>query len=58
MLTAIVCTIIAWLIGLVIDANLMFNDCGFLMLRVLLPLVTMGGFIIGTGASKNKNDKE
>ncbi|MBQ9921776.1 MAG: hypothetical protein IJO52_06295 [Clostridia bacterium] len=54
MITAIVCTIIAWVIGLVIDANLMFNDCGFLMLRVLLPLITMGAFILKSKSSKDE----
>lgn len=57
MLTAISCTIVAWIVGLVIDANLMFNDCGFLMLRVLLPMITMGAFVIASN-KKNKGDKE
>ena len=53
-MTAIISSVVAWVVGLVIDANLMFNDCGFLMLRVLLPMLTMGAFII---KSNQKNDK-
>lgn len=58
MIAAVICTVAAWFTGLVIDANLMFNDCGFLMMRVLLPIISMGAFIIASNKSKDKNDKE
>jgi len=39
-LTTIVATLIAWFVGLLIDANLDFGDPqGFLCLRVLLPIL-------------------
>ena len=42
-LKAVVCTVLAWFIGLVADANIDFGDPqGFLCLRVLLPLLAMG----------------
>ena len=42
-LKAAVCTVLAWIIGLVADANINFGDPqGFLCLRVLLPLLAMG----------------
>ena len=40
---AIICTLAAWFIGLLIDANIDFGDPqGFLALRVLLPILAMG----------------
>ena len=37
----------AWLTGLVLDANIPFGDPqGFLCLRVLFPVLVMGGFIL------------
>ncbi len=40
---AIVSTLLAWFIGLFIDANIDFGDPqGFLCLRVLFPIVVMG----------------
>lgn len=42
-LKAAVCTVLAWFIGLVADANINFGDPqGFLCLRVLLPVLAMG----------------
>ena len=42
-LQATVLTILAWLIGLIADANIDFGDPqGFLCLRVLLPVLAMG----------------
>jgi hypothetical protein len=46
MITAIVSSIIAWFIGLLIDANIGFEPVGFLELRILFPMLTMGGFIL------------
>lgn len=43
---AIISTIIAWFIGLIIDANLDSGMLGFLGLRMLFPILTMGGFIL------------
>ena len=47
MTAPIILTIISWFIGLVIDANLGSGDyAGFLDLRVLFPILTMGSFIL------------
>ena len=46
MLSAIVATIGAWIVGLFLDANIGFNPTGFLELRVLLPIIVMGCFIL------------
>lgn len=44
---AIVSTILAWFVGLLIDANLDVGDpMGFLCLRILLPILAMGVCII------------
>lgn len=43
MKAAVITTVIAYIVGLVADANL--TD-GFLMLRVLLPVLTMGIFVL------------
>lgn len=46
-LKAVVFTVLAWFIGLVADANIDFGDPqGFLCLRVLLPLLAMGLYIL------------
>ncbi len=46
-LSAVVCTLLAWLAGLILDANISFGDPqGFLCLRVLLPVLAMGLFIL------------
>ncbi len=43
MLYSTLITIAAWFVGLVIDANIDFGDPqGFLCLRVLFPILTMG----------------
>lgn len=48
-------TIVAWFIGLLIDANLNFGEyIGILNLTTLFPLLTMGGFILH---AINKKDK-
>ena len=42
-IAAIVSTLAAWALGLVLDANIQFGDPqGFLCLRVLLPVLAMG----------------
>lgn len=46
MASAIVATIVAWAIGLILDANIGFNPLGFLELRTLFPIIVMGCFII------------
>lgn len=46
MKAAIISTIAAYIVGLVADANIMYSDGGFLMLRVLLPVLTMGIFVL------------
>ncbi len=51
---AIVSTVVAWFIGLVIDANINFDQQGFLYLRVLFPIIVMGIFIL---SAINKNEK-
>ena len=56
-MTAIVSTLVAWFVGLFLDANLDFNPQGFLCLRILLPLIVMGICIlkaIKDGEKKNK----
>ena len=46
MTIAIFGTVIAWGIGLFLDANIDFNPAGFLELRTLLPIIVMGCFIL------------
>lgn len=44
-----VITLAAWFVGLLIDANLDFGDPqGFLCLRVLFPILSMGLCVIKT----------
>ncbi|MDD3192802.1 MAG: hypothetical protein PHE47_02975 [Oscillospiraceae bacterium] len=51
---AVVLTIIAWFIGLLIDVNLDWGDpMGFMCLRILFPLLVMGCCILNNG----KKDK-
>ncbi len=42
MVLAIVWTVLAWVAGLLLDANLSLQPAGFLCLRVLLPILAMG----------------
>jgi len=46
MTSAILSIIVAWIVGLFLDANIGFNPDGFLELRVLLPIIVMGCFIL------------
>ena len=40
-------TILAWLVGLFIDSNINFiSPNGYLMLRIILPMLVMGGFVL------------
>ena len=53
---AIISTIIAWFIGLVLDANIDFGEpVGFLSFRILFPILVMGTFIL---KNINKKDKD
>jgi len=54
--TAIISTLVAWFIGLVLDANIDFGDpLGFLCFRVLFPVLAMGLCILK--ALKNNEKK-
>ncbi len=57
MAIAIISTLAAWFIGLVLDANLPFEPTGFLCLRVLLPVLVMGAFILAA-VHNQKKDRE
>lgn len=49
---AILSTLAAWFVGLVLDANIDFGDpVGFLSFRILFPIIAMGLCIL-----KNIND--
>ena len=54
MTSAIISTIIAWAVGLFLDANIDFNPAGFLELRALLPIIVMGCFILKRLDKKDK----
>lgn len=45
-LSASVTTVLAWFAGLLLDANLSLQPAGFLCLRILLPLLTIGLWIL------------
>lgn len=46
-IAAIVSTIAAWFVGLVLDVNLDVGDpVGILELRILFPILVMGGFLL------------
>ncbi len=52
---AIISTMAAWFLGLLIDANLDFGDPkGFLCLRILLPIIVMGVCILKAIREKEK----
>lgn len=52
---AIISTLVAWFIGLVLDANISEDMLGFLELRTLFPILTMGVFVLK--AINDKNSK-
>ena len=54
MTSAILTTILAWVVGLFLDANIDFNPTGFLELRNLLPIIVMGCFILKRLDKKDK----
>lgn len=54
MFKAIFLTLSAWFLGLVLDANIDFEPRGFLCLRILLPLLAMGLYLLAVG----KDNKE
>ena len=51
---AILSAILAWVVGLFLDANIDFNPTGFLELRTLLPIIAMGCFILKRIDKKDK----
>ncbi len=54
---AIILTIIAWIIGVFLDANLgSGNMTGFINTRTLLPILVMGYFVLKS-IENNKKDK-
>ncbi len=57
MLAAILSTLAAWFVGLVLDANLPLEPTGFLCLRVLLPVLVMGAFLLAA-INRQKKDSE
>ena len=54
MTSAIIFTVIAWVAGLFLDANLGSDPIGFLELRTLLPIIVMGCFILKRFDKKDK----
>ena len=52
---AIISTLVAWFIGLVLDANISQDMLDFLELRTLFPILTMGVFVLK--AINDKNSK-
>ena len=54
-LQAIVWTVLAWLAGLILDANVSLQPAGFLCLRVLFPILAMGLCIL-RAIKKDKKD--
>ena len=54
-IVAIISTLVAWFIGLVLDANISQDMLGFLELRTLFPILTMGVFVLK--AINDKNSK-
>ena len=47
-LIAVTATLSAWLLGLILDANIDFEPDGFLAFRILLPILAMGLCILNT----------
>lgn len=45
-ISAVITTIVAWFIGLFLDANIGFEPIGILEVRILFPVLTMGVFIL------------
>lgn len=49
---AIVVSLVAWFVGMVLDANIWD---GFMCLRVVLPVIVMGAFVLRALSSRNKD---
>ena len=57
-ITATVFTLAAWVVGLLLDANIGFGPEGFLCFRILLPILAMGLCILHSiKEDKNTRDK-
>ena len=55
--TAVMYTIAAWFVGLLLDANIDFGEpVGFLSLRILFPILAMGLCIMNS-IKDSKKDK-
>ena len=52
-ISAVLLTIVAWFIGLLLDANISPDMLGLLELRILFPILTMGVFILKAINDKN-----
>lgn len=52
---AIISTIVAWFIGLLLDANIGIEPTGFLELRILFPVLTIGVFILKAVNNRNSD---
>lgn len=50
-------TLIAWVVGLLLDANIDFYPRGFLCFRLLLPILAMGLCILRS-IKETKNKRE
>ncbi len=48
-------TLLAWFVGLLLDANIGFEPVGFLCLRVLFPLLAVGLCLLGAMKHKDKD---
>lgn len=53
---AVISTLGAWFVGLLLDANLDFYPQGFLCLRILFPFFAMGLCILKTIRNHNKSE--
>ena len=52
-ISAVLLAIVAWFIGLLLDANISPDMLGFLELRILFPILIMGVFILKAINDKN-----
>ena len=52
-ISAVLSTIAAWFVGLLLDANVSPDMLGFLELRILFPILAMGLFILKAINDKN-----
>jgi hypothetical protein len=59
---AILFTLAAWFVGLVLDANIDFDPQGFLCLRILFPILVMGSVVLlsnkGSGKKQEPEEKD